>query len=215
MWGDYEDKFPQARSFYMYLFTHPGKKLTFMGSEFAQFREWDETKEQDWFMLKYPKHDSFREYFGKLGELYTSRPALYCGDYNNESFRWLIVNDESECVYAYERICGEEVIVCVFNFSDKEKVISLPLGERGILSELLNSEWDIYSGSVHKPESPERYISHGFLDTPELILAPFCGRMFELLPLTEEITNSDHSFREEPLHEGSEKGIVIIECDDE
>ena len=215
MWGDYEDKFPQARSFYMYLFTHPGKKLTFMGSEFAQFREWDETKEQDWFMLQYPKHDSFREYFGKLGELYTSRPALYCGDYNSESFRWLIVNDESECVYAYERICGEEVIVCVFNFSDKEKVISLPLGERGILSELLNSEWDIYSGSVHKPESPERYISHGFLDTPELILAPFCGRMFELLPLTEEITNSDHSFREEPLHEGSEKGIVIIECDDE
>ena len=54
MWGDYEFKFPQAKVFYTYLYTHPGKKLNFMGNEFGQFREWDENREQDWNLLEYP-----------------------------------------------------------------------------------------------------------------------------------------------------------------
>ena len=52
-------KFPQARALYMYMYAHPGKKLNFMGNEIGQLREWDEKKEQDWFLLKYPNHDFF------------------------------------------------------------------------------------------------------------------------------------------------------------
>ncbi len=58
--GQYEEKFPQARAFYLYMYAHPGKKLNFMGNEFGQLREWDETRPQDWDILKYPAHDAFR-----------------------------------------------------------------------------------------------------------------------------------------------------------
>lgn len=60
MSGDYENKFPQARSLYMYMYAHPGKKLNFMGNEIGQFREWDEKREQDWMLLDYPAHEAFR-----------------------------------------------------------------------------------------------------------------------------------------------------------
>ena len=66
MHGDYEEKFPQARAFYMYLYAHPGKKLTFMGNEFGQLREWDETREQDWPILSYPVHDEFHRFMATL-----------------------------------------------------------------------------------------------------------------------------------------------------
>lgn len=220
MWGNYEDKFPQARAFYMYLFTHPGKKLTFMGSEFGHFREWDETKELDWFMLKYPKHDSFREYFGKLGELYTSRPCLFSGDYNNESFRWLIVNDEQDCVYAYERICGDDRIAAVFNFSDRPIQISLPVGEKCMLREILNSDWNIYSGTVIKPREPEEFIYTTAYDRGKgIFLAPFSGRLFDIFPCPERISKPSAPIevtipKQSEIKRDSE-GVIILECEDE
>ena len=59
MHGEYEEKFPQARAFYMYMYAHPGKKLNFMGNEIGQLREWDEKREQDWMLLDYPLHAGF------------------------------------------------------------------------------------------------------------------------------------------------------------
>lgn len=217
MWGDYEEKFPQARAFYMYLFTHPGKKLNFMGSEFAHFREWDEKEELDWFMLKYPKHDSFREYFAKLGELYTSRPCLYDGDYNNESFRWLIVNDERECIYAYEREHGSDRMICVFNLSDKPREVLLPVGDKCVLTELLNSDWDIYSGTVIKPDTPEKYKTSGFGYTARLWLAPFSGRLFDVSyeDIQDEPEETETADETENVLIDEDKNIVILEVEDE
>ena len=60
--GQYNDKFPQARALYLYMYAHPGKKLNFMGNEFGQLREWDEKRAQDWDLLKYPVHDAFHAY---------------------------------------------------------------------------------------------------------------------------------------------------------
>ncbi|MBR6045844.1 MAG: 1,4-alpha-glucan branching protein GlgB [Ruminococcus sp.] len=218
MWGDYDQKFPQARAFYMYMFTHPGKKLNFMGSEFAHFREWDETKELDWFLLKYPLHDSFREYFGRLGELYTSRPCLYSGDYNSESFHWLIVSAERDCVYAYERECGDDRIACVFNLSDKEKEIPVPMGESCVLREILNSDWDIYSGSTPKSSEPAEYETSGFARIAKLTVPPFTGRMFEILPPAEKEASEEETAPAQTydtvLEEGG-RNIIIIENDDE
>ncbi len=217
MWGDYEEKFPQARAFYMYLFTHPGKKLTFMGSEFAHFREWDEKKELDWFMLSYPKHDSFREYFGRLGELYTTRPCLYSGDYDSRSFQWLIVNAEAESIYAYERKTPSERIACVFNLSDKPKTVSVPMEESCLLRELLNSDWNIYSGSTLKPEQPAEIKANGIGHFARVELAPFSGRMFEVFPAEEETYEDYDAIGGElqPVLEDGEKNVIIIECDDE
>ncbi|MDE6101642.1 MAG: glycogen-branching enzyme, partial [Ruminococcus sp.] len=87
MSGDYEDKFPQARTFYMFMMTHPGKKLNFMGNEIGQLREWDEKREQDWEMLKYPMHDSFREYIKALNKIYLKYNALHYY-YDPTNFMW-------------------------------------------------------------------------------------------------------------------------------
>ena len=216
MWGDYEQKFPQARAFYMYVFTHPGKKLTFMGSEFAHFREWDEKEELDWFMLKYPKHDSFREYFGRLGELYTSRPCLYCGDYNTASFQWLIVNAEADCIYAYERISGDDKLACIFNLSDRVKTVSVPMGESCLLREVLNSDWNIYSGSTLKPETPEEIRTYSIGHFARLELQPFSGRLFDVIPTEDEPDEDEYEGSElEPVLEDGTKNVIILECDDE
>ena len=70
MWGSYDDKFAQARALYTYMFTHPGKKLNFMGNDIGQLREWDEQKSCDWFLREYPMHDAFEHFFEDLGKLY-------------------------------------------------------------------------------------------------------------------------------------------------
>ena len=70
MFGEYEQKFPQARALYLYMYTHPGKKLNFMGNELGQLREWTEEQEQDWDILKFPIHDAFYHYMHDLNQLY-------------------------------------------------------------------------------------------------------------------------------------------------
>lgn len=195
MWGDYEDKFKQARAFYMYVFTHPGKKLNFMGGEIGQFREWDEKREQDWFLLKYPKHDSFNKFFARLGELYTSRRALFDNEYNMASFKWLIADNAEQCVYAYERTSGGDCIVCCFNFSDKPQEVYLKFDGKCLLKELLNSDWDIYSGETKTPQTPPETESELLSEedvqyTLKLELAPFSGRMFERLSCSDSTSET-------------------------
>ena len=216
MWGNYEQKFPQARAFYMYVFTHPGKKLTFMGSEFGHFREWDEKEELDWFLLKYPLHDSFREFFGKLGELYTTRPCLYNGDYNPDSFQWLIVNAVEDCIYAYKRCCVDDMIACVFNLSDKTKTVSVPMGESCLLKEILNSDWNIYSGETEKPEAPTEIRAEGIGHFARIELAPFSGRMFDIIPTEEMPEEDEYQGKElEPARTDDRRNVIVLECDDE
>ena len=118
MHGEYEDKFPQARAMYMYMYAHPGKKLNFMGGEIAQLREWDETRQQDWELLKYPIHDAFHNYIKALNRIYLDFPAMYALDYEPRGFKWIDCHLEEKCVYAFERRSGVQRIIAVFNFSD-------------------------------------------------------------------------------------------------
>ncbi len=119
MAGDYDRKFPQARALYLYMFLHPGKKLNFMGNEFAQFREWDEKRQQDFMLLKYPIHDAFHRYFRDLGAFYLKYPALWQEDYVEDGFHWLSADDTEHVVYAFERRTMGQTILCVFNLSDQ------------------------------------------------------------------------------------------------
>ncbi len=176
MWGDYDVKFPQARAFYMYMYTHPGKKLNFMGGEFAQFREWDESKEQDWFMLKYPMHDSFLRYITDLSELYGKRPSLHSGEYDPHCFEWILADESELSVFAYKRISGNEITVCLLNLSDKERKITIPAEGSTELRELLNTDCDIYSGSTQGNNMNLKASADGVF---EIILSPFSGRIFD------------------------------------
>lgn len=125
--GEYDEKHAQIKAFYMYMYAHPGKKLNFMGNEFAQVREWDEKREQDWDLLKYPLHDNFHRFMGNLNRIYLDHPALWAKDYEREGFRWIDCHQEDKCVYAFERMSGKERLAAVFNFSDQEQTFRMKL----------------------------------------------------------------------------------------
>lgn len=171
MWGGYEDKFRQCRALYLYMMTHPGKKLNFMGNEIAQFREWDERRQQDWELLKFPMHDGFYHYVRTLNELYCRENILYEKEYDRERFRWLVDDAKEQSVYVYERGKGENTLVAAFNFSkEKQECVIEKLLKCEKLTEILNSDWDIYGGETCKKKE---IICNG-----KIVLAPFSGRIF-------------------------------------
>ena len=205
MWGDYEQKFPQARAMYLYMMTHPGKKLNFMGNEIGQLREWDEKREQDWDLRRYPLHDGFYQYIRRLNQLYLTHPSLSDKEYDTRNFLWLEVNGEKDCVYAYLRgplvntaaLLPEDKkgniwqqpadrTVSVFNFSDRQISgyrIDLPTPME--LRPLVSSDSDIYGGSYmgELPVLRPQYDSikeTWFIQTD---LAPFSGVLYAVRPL--------------------------------
>lgn len=149
MYGDYEMKFPQGRCLYLYMLMHPGKKLNFMGSEIGQLREWDESKEQDWFLRKYPLHDSFYHYIRELNRIYKEYDCLH-RDYDGENFKWLDCHQEERCIYATVRQhYGSKSLVTVFNFSDTlQEDYAVLLPSRLSAKLVLNSDWEQYSGGT-------------------------------------------------------------------
>ena len=175
MWGEYEDKFRQLRALYLYMYTHPGKKLNFMGNEIAHFREWDEKREQDWNLLEFPIHDAFHRYMKKLSELYCSIPALYKAAYDRNAFRWLVENDAEKSVLIFERGIGKERMIAAFNFSNiSYENYSFSTSEPMKLVELINSDYDLYGGST-----PLKQIEIEEESTVNIDLPPFTGRLFK------------------------------------
>lgn len=184
MWGQYEDKCRQIKAFYAYFYIHPGKKLNFMGNEIGQFREWDEEREQDWGLLKYPFHDAFHRYYIELCKLYKEEPALYEGEYNPECFEWLEVHAEQFSTYVYARKGGGEIMVIALNLSDQFwKDFSFGIWEGAGLLEVLNSDWECYGGKT-KPEDDNCHVfSQEYAGKPAravIDLAPFSARIFKV-----------------------------------
>ncbi len=185
MWGDYEYKFPQAKAFYTYLYTHPGKKLNFMGNEFGQFREWDENRQQDWELLSYPIHDAFHRFYERLSNLYLTEPALHDGEYNSECFEWLEVDAADYVTYAYERRASGETILTVMNLSDqfwKEFKVGIPMLYE--LEELLHTDWETYGGNTKEIDQTWRVEEEPHKERPHTLvvdLPPFCARIFKVI----------------------------------
>ena len=167
MYGDYEQKFPQARAFYMYMYAHPGKKLNFMGNEIGHFREWDEKRELDWNLLTFPAHQDFHRFMEELNHFYLEHPALSELDYDTEGFRWIECHAEEKCVYVFERCMKErrnetgksrdqmnrqERIVAAFNFSDEEQEIEIKCEDLKTLNRVFSSEYKVYGGQEEKKE---------------------------------------------------------------
>ena len=145
MYGAYEGKFPQARALYLYMYAHPGKKLNFMGNEFGQLREWDEKRQQDWEILRYPVHDAFHRFMEDLNRLYLNSPALYERDYEPDGFQWLDCHQEERLIYAFERRSEKQRIAAVFNFSDeKQEGYELRVEDAECLALLFSSEMEQY-----------------------------------------------------------------------
>ncbi len=177
MHGEYEDKFPLARALYLYMYTHPGKKLNFMGNEIGQLREWDEKREQDWDIIKYPAHDSFAKFIKDLCIIYQQNPALYEADYDTTGFRWVDCHQEDKCIYVYERICKLQRLVIILNFSNQKQIYSLEAKAYHSMELLLSTDNEIYGGKT--PRNTDAVIK----DTSELLdisLNPFTGLLYKI-----------------------------------
>ncbi len=195
LYGSYEEKFAQCRALYAYMFTHPGKKLNFMGNELGHFREWDEGRELDWELLRYPAHDSFRALFRELGRLYRESPALSQKEYDAACFRWMttgVGEKENAGVYAYRRTAGGQSLVTVLNFTpESHEGLLLGCEERVVLREILNTDdfrWGGCGTVNAAPLSSFPIPCRGSPASVRIRLAPFSAAVFTLekSPVSEE-----------------------------
>lgn len=197
MFGDYWQKFAGLRAFYGYLFAHPGKKLLFMGDEFAQFIEWNFAKELDWFLLEYDSHRLMSVYVQKLNKFYQKHRALYEIEDSWDGFRWLSVDDRDNSVIAFLRISTPrrgktQQIVCLTNFTPVVRAgYRLALPGPGTLRQLINSDDIQFGGSG--VTNPAELSSSGtpFLGLPDsaVVTAPPLSTVyFEFIPQPEDDT---------------------------
>lgn len=184
MWGQYEDKCAQIKAFYAYFYTHPGKKLNFMGNEIGQFREWDEEREQDWDLLSYPFHDAFHRYYMELCKLYQTEEALYAGEYDPGCFEWLEVHAEQYSTFVFARKGGTEVIITALNLSDQFwKDFTFGIWEHATLEELINSDYECYGGHTKVDDDNCHVYQQPYADKKAravIDLAPFSARIFKV-----------------------------------
>ena len=102
---------------YGFMMGHPGKKLLFMGQDFAQMDEWNENASIEWELLQYPIHSQMKEYVKELNHFYTSHPALYQKDYQTEGFEWINCMDAADNIIAFLRRGADETLLFVCNFA--------------------------------------------------------------------------------------------------
>lgn len=146
--GDYNQKFENLRAAYGFMMAHPGKKLLFMGQDFAQFAEWSENKSLEWELLDVEQHRNINNYVRELNKFYREHSCLYATDSDAEGFEWLSSLDADHSVISFVRKNKEETLLFVFNFTPVEYDefrIGLPFS--GKFKEIFNSDDEKFGGS--------------------------------------------------------------------
>jgi len=146
--GDEWQRFANLRALYAYQYAHPGKKLLFMGTEFGQGLEWDQTQVLDWYVLDYPLHRGLQLLVRDLNRLYCGTAALHGREFEWQGFEWIDCNDSQQSVLAFLRRSGDECLVVVANLTPVPREgyrIGLPAP--GPWKEVLNSDSAYYGGS--------------------------------------------------------------------
>ncbi len=151
--GDSHDdwqRFATLRAYYAYMWGHPGKKLLFMGQEFAPWREWSEAQELDWWLLQHAPHQGMRRLVADLNRLHRQLPPLHARDAEPEGFRWIEADDAAHSVFAWLRFdgAGGKPIAVISNFTPVPRQgmrFGLPLAGRW--REILNTDAGCYGGT--------------------------------------------------------------------
>ena len=147
--GDRWQKLATLRALYGFMWAHPGKKLLFMGSEFAQNDEWNENDGLQWYLTEYAEHQGVQKTIAELNSIYRSTPALWEKDTNPEGFTWLVGNDGAANIVAFARWDEyASALVSVTNFSPvPHENYQLPFPSAGIWREVLNTDATAFGGS--------------------------------------------------------------------
>ncbi|MCL2083118.1 MAG: 1,4-alpha-glucan branching protein GlgB [Oscillospiraceae bacterium] len=182
--GYYVDKFAGLRSYLAYQIAHPGKKMTFMGAEFAQFIEWNFTQSLDWHLLEYEMHKKFQDYVRELNHFYLRCPAFWQRDDSWEGFQWIDAGDYHRNILSFRRIDNKgNEIVCLFNFSPIDhNGFRLGVPASGKYREIFSSNqdsfggWGATNGGVIKTEKTP---CNDLGWSVSLNLPPFCALFLE------------------------------------
>jgi len=152
MAGDDWQKFANLRVLFGYMYTHPGKKLLFMGGEFGQWQEWYHEESLHWHLLEYPPHQGIQKWIRDLNHFYRNEPALYELDFQPEGFEWIDFSNWEESIISFLRRgkSTKDIILVVCNFTPVPRYnyrVGTPEG--GFWKEALNSDAQVYGGSGH------------------------------------------------------------------
>lgn len=184
--GGYEEKFSNLRLLYGYMMMHPGKKLLFMGQEFAQFKEFSESGEIDWNLLEFDAHTILRNYVKALNHLYKKEPALFELDNNADGFEWINENAANESIVSFVRKSSkkEDTLLVVCNFTpvsyDKYKV-GVPYA--GSYKEIFCSDNEKFGGDGSKNtvvRASKRSACDGRTNSITIGLAPLSMSIFKI-----------------------------------
>ena len=148
--GDEWQRHANLRLLYGYMFTHPGKKLLFMGNEFGQVREWNHEESLEWHVLQYDFHAGVQRWVKDLNRVYRGEPAMYELDFENAGFEWIDFGNYFDSVLSYVRnsIETKAIILTICNFTPvvrEDYTIGVPEG--GWWQEILNSDSSLYGGT--------------------------------------------------------------------
>ncbi|NRD76252.1 1,4-alpha-glucan branching protein GlgB [Bacillus sp. BRMEA1] len=177
--GDYWEKFAQLRLLLGYMFTHPGKKLLFMGFEIGQFAEWKDKEQLDWNLLDYEMHRYLNDYVKVLIKFYKRSKALYELDHLHDGFEWIDVNNNSQSIFSFIRKGKkvEDTLIVVCNFTG----ISYPeyrvgVSGSGEYREIFNSDLEDFGGSGFINKKTIKTVEEPYHGQPfslNLAIAPF------------------------------------------
>lgn len=178
MAGDTNQKFANLRALYAYMMAHPGKKLLFMGGEFAQWAEWNYKQSLDWHLLAFDNHKGIQKLVADLNQLYRNQPALYLYDDKHRGFAWIDYHDVHHNVIVFMRKgeSDQDTIIVVCNFSDAiydDYRIGVPYSK--VWSEIFNSQQREYAGwdiTNPYPKKVEPIEMHNFEQSISLRLPP-------------------------------------------
>jgi len=146
--GDEWQRFANLRLLYTMMWTYPGKKLLFMGSEFAQGTEWNCEKALDWYVTDFPLHNGMMTLVGDLNKLYTSTPALFRHEFDPHGFEWLDCNDREQSILSYIRKDAEEYVISIFNFTPVvRETYRIGVPDLATYQIIMNSDSEFYGGS--------------------------------------------------------------------
>ncbi len=148
--GDPWQTFANLRAYFGFMWTHPGKKLMFMGGEIAQTREWNHDRPLDWGLLDRPEHSGVQTLLRDLNRIYRDHPALHRRDCDGAGFRWVVLQDREQSVFAYLRFGdpGDRPVLVVCNFTPVPRLgYRLGVTQAGGWREIMNTDAGLYGGS--------------------------------------------------------------------
>jgi 1,4-alpha-glucan branching enzyme len=183
--GDEWQQFANLRAYYAFMWSHPGKKLLFMGSEWGQRSEWAASGELEWAALGYDKHEGVQKLVRDLNGLYSETPALHERDCRADGFEWVEADAADRSIYAFLRRGEGDTppALCVFNFTPEPSSMRLGVPEAGRWVERINSDAALYGGSgmgnlggLETEDIP----SHGHPCSLQMTVPPLAGVVFTL-----------------------------------